>query len=476
MSRTTRRGFLRQAGAGLLGSSTLVRGAAALAASGQRRPPGAGRCNFVFFLIDDMGWADLGCYGSAYHLSPVIDRLAAEGMRFTDAYAACPVCSPTRASILTGKYPARLHLTDFIPGHWRPWARLVVPPIRNQLPLAETTIAELLQAAGYSCGCFGKWHLGGGPQFAPDKQGFDAPAGGPRSKGDKNAAGLTDQALKFIEDHKDRPFFLYLCHHTVHIPLEAPKALVEKHTKRLKPARKPPQQANPTYAAMIEHLDNQVGRVLRKLDELNLAARSVVIFFSDNGGLIRIYTGKGEIVTSNAPLRAEKGTLYEGGVRVPLIVRFPGVVKSGSICRQVVTSVDFFPTILELAGVARPADATIDGISLAPLLTGAGGLDRDAIYWHYPHYHHCAPCGAIRAGRYKLIEHYEDGRCELYDLAEDLGEKNDLAEKLPERRAELRAKLAAWRKGVGAAMPTPNRDYDPARADQWGRRPTPQRP
>ena len=467
MRTATRRQFLRRAGCAGLG---LLARPLRAAPPDDKRP-----LNFAFILIDDMGWSDLDCYGSTYHLSPRIDRLAREGMRFTDAYAACPVCSPTRASILTGKYPARVGVTDFIPGHWRPWARLVVPKIHNQLPLAETTIPEALKPAGYVSGCFGKWHLGWGAPFAPDKQGFDVVGRGPRSKGDKNARGLTDQAIRFLKDHRDKPFFLFLSHHTVHIPLEAPKALVEKHTRRLRPGQKPPRQANPKYAAMVEHLDNQVRRVLDALDELKLAGRTVVIFFSDNGGLIRTYTGKGEIVTSNAPLRSEKGTLYEGGIRVPLIVRWPGVVAPGSVCREVVTSVDFLPTLLELAGRKGKLPAGVDGVSLLPLLKGTGPLKRDAVYWHYPHYHHCAPCGAVRAGRYKLIEYFEDGRCELYDLSADIGEKRDLARERPDKAAELRGKLAAWRKRVGAAMPTPNPKHDPAKAHQWGRRPRPKR-
>jgi len=464
MRSCSRRQFLQAAGVGLA-ATTL--GSAARAA-GANTP----RVNFVFILIDDMGWADLSCYGSTYHQSPIIDRLAGQGMRFTDAYAACPVCSPTRASILTGKYPARLGVTDFIPGHWRPWARLVVPEIHNQLPLTETTIPEALKSAGYVSACFGKWHLGWGRQFGPGANGFDVHGTG-GSRGDKQVTGLTDKALKFMADHRDRPFFLFLSHHTVHIRLEAPGKLVAKHTARLKPGQKHPAQANPTYAAMIEHLDNSVGRVLDKLDELKLADRTVVIFFSDNGGLIKIYTGAGEIVTSNLPLRSEKGTLYEGGIRVPLIVRWPGVVKAGSVSNVPVTSTDFFPTMLEAAGVKRPAGASPDGLSLLPILTGRGRLKRDAIYWHYPHYHHTAPCGAMREGRHKLIEFYEDGRLELYDLEVDLGEENDLAARMPEKAAELRRKLHAWRRSVGAAMPTQNANHDPAKAHQWGRRPRP---
>jgi len=421
--------------------------------------------------VDDLGWTDLGCMGSSYYETPNIDRLASQGMKFTDAYAAAPVCSPTRASILTGKHPARLHLTDFIPGHLRPWAKLIAAKIHNQLPLRETTIPEALKPAGYVSGYFGKWHLGG-RQFGPRSQGFEVVGSGGRNLRDKRVTALTDQAIAFLRKNRDRqkPFFAFLSHHSVHIPLEAPKELVDKHKARLKPGQKPPAQANPTYAAMIEHLDNNVGRILSKLDELKLADRTAVIFFSDNGGLIKIYTGGPPVVTSNAPLRSEKGSLYEGGIRVPLIVRLPGVVSPGSVCREPVTSVDFLPTILELAGVKGKADPTIDGVSLVPLLAGTGKLKRDAIYWHYPHYHHTAPCGAVRAGRHKLIEYFEDGRRELYDLAGDIGEKNDLAQKMPEKAAELRRKLASWRKRVGALMPTQNPNHDPKKAHLWGRR------
>ena len=469
MRRTTRRDFLQevgQAGLGVLATSAVLRGAA------PGEPAKSTKLNFLFILIDDMGWADLSCYGSTYHESPVIDRLAAQGMKFTDAYAAGPVCSPTRASILAGKYPARLHLTDFIPGHLRGWAKLIPAKIRHQLPAEETTIPEALQPAGYVSGCFGKWHLGG-RQFGPTTQGFDVLGAGGRNLRDKRVTALTDQAIAFVGKNRDKPFFAYLSHHSVHIPLEAPRELVEKYQARLKPGQKFPQQANPTYAAMIEHLDKHVGRVLKELDDLGLAGRTVVIFFSDNGGLKRIYTGRGQIVTSNAPLRDEKGSLYEGGIRVPLIVRWPGVVKPGSVCRTPVTSVDFLPTILEMAGTKANADPSVDGVSLVPLLKQSAPPRRDAIYWHYPHYHHTAPCGAVRAGDYKLIEYFEDGRLELYNLKDDISEKNDLARKLPDKAADLRKKLDAWRKSVGALMPTPNPNHDPARAHEWGRRTRP---
>jgi uncharacterized sulfatase len=260
--------------------------------------------------------------------------------------------------------------------------------------------------------------------------------------------------------------FLYLSHFTVHIPLEARQELIDKYEAKAK--REKP-QGHATYAAMIETLDESIAQLMAKLGELGLSDNTVVIFFSDNGGLIKRYDGVGPVVTSNAPLRGEKGTLWEGGIRDPLIVRWPGVVAAGSECDAPVTSVDFYPTILELAGVSQ-GEHVIDGESIVPLLRRTGGLDRDAIYWHYPHYHHTAPCAALREGEYKLIEFYEDGALELYNLAEDIGEQHNLAEKMPGKAAELRAKLDHWRKATNAQMPTPNPGYDPARAHVWGQR------
>jgi uncharacterized sulfatase len=428
----------------------------------------SGKPNILFILIDDMGWTDLACYDSAFHETPNINRLARQGMRFTDAYAACPVCSPTRASIMSGQYPARVGVIDFITGHWRPYEKLRVPINRTQyLPLEIVTLAESLQAAGYATGHIGKWHLGG-KQHGPQKQGFDYVRQQGPNQNDKRVATYTDRALEFIEQNADRPFFLHLSHNTVHIPLEAPQELVEKYQNKPKPATG---VNNPTYAAMVEHLDNNVGRILSKLDDLGLADDTIVVFFSDNGGLRQTYTGKGPIVATNAPLRDEKGTVYEGGIRVPLIVRWPGMVEAAGECNVPVTSVDFYPTFLEIAEARKPTAQSLDGQSLMPLLRRQGRFKDRAIYWHYPVYHHSTPAGAIRDGDWKLIEFFTDGKLELYNLKDDIGEQRNLTTLFPRRTAALQRKLAAWRKSVNAAMPEPNPDFDPARRQEWGRHP-----
>ncbi len=449
-------------------------GGAAVAAQKSRQ------LNFVFILVDDMGWTDLGCYGGKSYDTPHIDKLASKGMRFTNAYAACPVCSPTRASILTGKYPARLHLTDWIPGgpQW-PTAKLLTPAFHQELPLAETTLAEALKPAGYVSASIGKWHLGG-DGFSPLEQGFDrniagtargSPAtyfgpfdlpglrGGP--KGEYLTDRISDEAERFLTENRDRPFFLYLPEFAVHLPLEGKKDLVEKYTTKLAAAES---QNNPVYAAMVESVDQAVGRLMRKLDDLGIADRTVVMLTSDNGGL-RYEGRQTRPVTSNAPLRAGKGHLYEGGIREPLIVRSPGV-RAGAVCDTPVISIDYFPTILEMAGLGPPRHA-VDGVSLMPLLRGEG-LSREAIYWHYPHYSNQGgpPASAIRNGDYKLIEFLEGPRVELFRLTDDPGEQRNLARTEKRRLVEMRARLRQWRSSVDATMPTLNPHYDPARADQ----------
>jgi len=459
---------------------SLLLGCAAGLPATQRRP------NIVFILVDDLGWTDLGCFGSTFYRTPNIDRLAQEGMRFTSAYAACPVCSPTRASILTGKYPARLHLTDWIPGRTPPGLKMRPPDWTPYLPLGEVTLAEALKPAGYVSASVGKWHLGG-PELYPEKQGFDFNFGGcelgaPPSyfypyqvpnirngkKGEYLTDRLTDEALAFLENSRSRPFFLYLAHYAVHTPIEAKPDIAARYRTRVRPGQA---HSHPGYAAMIESVDESVGRVLRKLEELDLGKDTIVFFTSDNGGVV----GR-QHITSNEPLREEKATLYEGGIRVPLIVRWPGVVKPGSVCHAPVISVDFFPTILEMCGLPAPAGATLDGLSLLPLLKQSGQLPDRALYWHYPHYNFhqplipTRPCGAIRRGDFKLVEFYEDGFVELYNLREDIGERSNLAGVLPEKAAELRRDLEAWRKSVGAQMPIPTpENYDPAKTEEWMR-------
>jgi arylsulfatase A-like enzyme len=436
-------------------------------ASAAERPP-----NIVVFLTDDLGWTDLGCFGSDLYETPNIDRLAREGMKFTTAYSACTVCSPTRAALMTGKYPARLHVTDWIHGSKRPKAKLAIPKWTEYLPHEEVTIAAALKRAGYATASVGKWHLGDRKEDWPDRRGFDLNVAGygagqppryfspyhiPTLKDGPDGEYLTDrlaaEAVRFIEANKDRPFFLYFPHYGVHTPLQAKPELVEKYRKKVRPGMR---HTNPTYAAMIASVDEAVGRVVAKLDELKLADRTVVVFTSDNGGLLRS--------TSNVPLRAGKGSAYEGGVRVPAVVKWPGVAAAGSTCVEPIITPDFYPTLLQIAGTAGDAkhNAAMDGVSLVPLLKDAKAtLKREAIYWHYPHYHPggATPYGAVRAGRWRLIEVYEDMHVELYDLGADVGEKTDLAAKLPEKAAELRGRLHAWRKAVGAQMPTPNPNY-----------------
>jgi arylsulfatase A len=477
---TDRRAFLKALGVG----------AAALAVpaclSTKTSPFLAGkphqRPNFVFILVDDLGWADLGCYGNAFHETPHIDRLASQGMRFTDAYAAAPVCSPTRASIVAGQYPARIGLTDFITGHWRPYEKLRVPINKYQyLPLEAVTLAEALAPEGYVCGSFGKWHLGEREYF-PDRQGFAdmVVTGGWGHFGNTSVPDLkltedhyltevlADQAEQFMTAHRDEPFLLYLSHFAVHIPLEARQALVDKYAGKTKPDKG---VHNPVYAAMIEHVDHSVGRVLDRIDALGLTENTVVVFFSDNGGLYKRYDGVGEAVTSNAPLRGEKGMLYEGGIREPLIVRWPGLVEAGKVSREPVSSVDFYPTFLDAARCRLPMGHVLDGESLVPILAGQHVPGDRAIYWHYPHYHHSTPAGAVRLGPWKLIEFYEDGRVELYNLENDISETTNLAERYPRRTARLKGMLTEWLEAVGAAMPVPNPDYDPTRAGEWGKHP-----
>jgi arylsulfatase A-like enzyme len=434
--------------------------------------------NVVLIVADDLGWADPGCYGSKYHKTPHIDRLAAEGMRFTQAYAA-PVCSPTRASIMTGQHPARLGITDWLPGRPdRPDQKLLRPPLVTGLPADVPTLPGLLKKAGYTTALIGKWHLGGKGSLPTDR-GFDIniagdAAGSPLSyfapfqaKDGRVMPGLeiapvgeylTDrlaaEAEKFLDKHHDKPFFLYLPHYAVHIPMKAKADLVAKY----KPGS-PGQQGNPIYAAMTESLDDAVGRVLKKLDDLKLSDNTLVIFMSDNGGLCTL-EGPNTPPTINTPLREGKGYLYEGGIRVPLIFKWPGVAKAGTTSEIPVISMDLFPTILDVCGQKRPE--ILDGVSLMPVVKN-GTIGRDTLCFHYPHYSNQGgrPGGAIRVGDMKLVEFFENDRRELFDLKADPGENRNFAEARPDVVKELGDKLTAWRTDVGAKMPKPNPGYVP---------------
>ncbi len=473
-----RRRFLHALGAAVALSSALSR------CSQPQRP------NFLFILVDDLGWTDLGCYGSSFYETPNLDRLADEGIRFTDAYAACPVCSPTRAAIMTGKHPVRVDITDWIPGRNPKDRKLLGPQDRNELELGELTIAEALKQRGYTTFFAGKWHLGG-EGFYPEEQGFDinkgghekgSPSGGYYSpyKNPKLADGpegeyltdrLTDESIAFLKEHKDDPFLLYLSFYTVHTPIQACKRHLQRF--REKAATLPPpvgpverkehdgvtrlRQDLPEYATMVYAMDENIGRLLKALDDLGLSDKTAVIFTSDNGGLSTL-KNRG-YPTSNLPLRAGKGWCYEGGIRVPLILRAPGVSRKGAVCQEPVISMDFFPTMLELAGLPLMPQRHVDGFSLVPLLKGEKSrLQRDALYWHYPHYHGSTwtPGAAIRARDWKLIEFYDYGKVELYNLKDDIGEEHDLAAEMPEKRDELLAALHNWQKKLGAKMPTPN--------------------
>jgi arylsulfatase A-like enzyme len=439
------------------------------------------RPNVVFILADDLGWSDLGCYGNRFHETPHLDALARDGMRFTDAYAASPVCSPSRAAILTGKHPARLGITDWLPGRTdRNSQRLLRPPLPPGLPLPETTLAEVFKAAGYATAHLGKWHLGG-EELLPEQQGFDLNLGGNHQGGPlsyffpyrnrydtteylpglaRGAPGeyltdrLTEEAVRFIESHRAEPFFLYLPHFAVHIPIQAKPEAVARYERKQEGYAG---FANPHYAALLESLDGSVGQLVAALKRLNLYENTIIIFTSDNGGLT-VAEGKFTPATTSAPLRDGKGYLAEGGVRVPLLVRWPGVTGAGQTSRAVVSGLDFMPTFREMLGQPDGEVGTPDGVSLLPALRGGAGKDREALYFHYPHYSNQGgrPSGAIRRGDYKLIRYYEDNRTELFDLARDPGEKTNLAGTSPRVAARLQRQLERWGQTVGARMPRPN--------------------
>ncbi len=497
--------------------------------------------NVVLFLLDDLGWRDLGCYGSRFYETPNIDRFAAASVRFTQAYAACHVCSPTRASIMTGKYPARLGMTDWLTGRREfPFQRLKNAEIRQHLPLEEVTIAESLKANGYATAHIGKWHLGEEP-FGPIAQGFDVQIprwnkGWPKAgyhapfqmdglrdePNDYLTDRLTDEAIEFIQEHSDQPFFLYLSHFAVHDPIQGRADLVKKYQRKLEslqlddepefllegnpddaspPSKKElahrierpgwaaykvlPQrtvkikqrQDNVQFAAMVESVDESFGRIRQTLAALDLADNTIVILFSDNGGMSAANFGNPKRVvhpkqldrafsTSNLPLRGAKGWLYEGGIREPLIIHWPQAGARGAECDTPVISTDLYPTILEMVGLSAQPNQHCDGVSLAPLVnaSGDGALDRDAIFWHFPHYSNHgmqSPGGAVRAGDYKLLEYFENGTVQLFNLRQDIGEQNDLARQEPDITRRLLEQLRVWRREVGANMMPENPDFDP---------------
>lgn len=427
--------------------------------------------NIVFILADDMGYSQLGCNGSEYYPSPNIDKLAAKGMRFTNAYSAAAICSPTRASIMTGKYPARLHLTDYIAGNTRDDYPLSQPEWQKFLPLEEVTFVEILKENGYNTAHFGKWHLSQAkipPEslpYNPDKQGFDEYFVTCKPEGElfqpwqdaendaHNVDTITNLSIDFIERNKSNPFFLFVSHNTIHDPLAERQKTIQKY-EQMKETDKA--ENHPIIAAMIERLDESCGRIFDKISELRLEENTIVIFYSDNGGRSRY--------AAQTPFRAGKGWLYEGGIRVPLIVKWKNVVAPGAQSHSMVNSIDFFPTFLEMAEIK--SSTKIDGKSFVPVLKYPEEKIHDTFYWHYPHYHigsGMKPAGAIRSGNWKLIEWYEDSllgdkgkAVELYNLENDIGESVNLADSLRTVALELQNKLDSWRKDVDAQMPTVN--------------------
>jgi arylsulfatase A-like enzyme len=417
----------------------------------------AARPNIIFILADDLGINDLACYGRREHHTPHLDQLARDGTRFTAAYCAQPICSPSRAAILTGLAPARLHLTTFLPGRPdAPSQKLLHPKINQQLPVERVTIAELLKKEGYATACVGKWHLGG-KGFLPTDQGFDFVHTGREkttpgeNEGGKGEYDLTRAAMSFIETNRARPFFLYLPHNTPHIAYSAKTNLVAKNAAAYEPV----------YAALIETLDDTVGLLLARLDALGLRSNTLVIFTSDNGGL-HMPEGGHQKITDNSPFRAGKGYLYEGGLRVPLIVRWPGHVPAARVTDAPVINTDWLPTLLEFADATTPK--SLDGESFAPLLTGGAERARK-LFWHFPHYTNQGgrPGGAMRDGDWKFIEHYDTGaaQSELYNLARDPGETTNLAAHETKRTGEMRTALAAWVQDVSAQTNAPNPNFQP---------------
>lgn len=455
------------------------------------------RPNVLFILVDDLGWRDLSNEGSTFYESPHIDRIANEGMKFSRGYATCQVCSPSRASIMTGKYPARLKITDYIGAaegeNWKRNTRLLPAHYQHSLPLEDTTLAEAFREAGYRTFFAGKWHLGGKGSL-PTDHGFEFNVGGHKNgsppggffspyNNPKMADGplgellplrLGQETARFIEAHAGEPFFAYLSFYSVHAPIQSTRALWKKYRDkaagqvapesrfiidRTTPVRQV--QDHPLYAGMIESMDDAVGIVLTTLDRLNLTDKTVIVFTSDNGG---VSAGDGK-ATSNLPLRGGKGRQWEGGIREPYYIKWPGVVAAGSTCDTPVTGTDFYPTLLEICGLPARPGQHVDGVSLVPLLKGNSIQDRP-LYWHYPHYGNQGgePSSIISQGNWKLIHYYEDERRELYNIAEDVGEQSDVGAAHPERVAALSQKLAGWLSEVDARKPIANPNFDSGNA------------
>ena len=449
-----------------------------------------------------MGWTDTAAFGSPFYETPHLDQLSSKSMRFTSGYAACPVCSPTRASILTGKTPALLKQTDWIPGRGdRPDQKLLQVKDRNYLDLNEKTLANILKNAGYTTAHIGKWHLGLGDEYLPQHRGFDINiAGNERGsppnyfypyarvnrrdttqvyqledliEGGSSGEYLTDrlgeEAATFIANHRDEPFFLHFSQYAVHTPLQSREDLKEKYEGRFTPysdssdfsyeGNRPVriEHNHPVYAGMVESMDASVGRIMEALTENGMDDRTIVIFFSDNGGLS---TSEGW-PTANVPLRTGKGWLYEGGIRVPMLIKWPGVTNKQALCDIPVSSIDFVPTILDMIGLETLTPSDVEGVSIVPLLKGVPSIERSRLFWHYPHYSNQGgkPGGAVRAGNFKLIENYEDQSLELYDLSADIEEKHNLIETMPHIGDSLREQLDNWRESVEAQMPELNPDY-----------------
>ena len=447
--------------------------------------------NIVFILADDLGWSDLGCYGSSFHETKNIDKLAETGLVFTSAYSASPVCSPTRASIMTGKHPSRVNITDWIPGNDPKNKKLLGPKDNHELALSELSLAEVLKQNNYKTFFAGKWHLGDEGYF-PEDQGFDynfgghhrgSPPGGYYSpynnpklidgpEGEYLTDRLTDESINFIKKNQDSRFFLYLSYYTVHTPIQANKKFIDKYRKKLSGipdslVRQLPEhdgltvqnQANPSYASMVHSMDFNVGRIMTIIDELELSDNTIIIFTSDNGGLSTL--SKGIAPASVKPLRAGKGWCYEGGIRIPLIIKIPGKANKNRKFNIPVVSYDLYPSILELAGLKKKPEQHIDGLSIVPLING-GDINRDAVFWHFPHYHGSAwtPGAAILMDNWKLIEFYETNDNELYNLNNDIGEEVDLSEKFPDMVKKLQSKLKEMQQETDSQFPILNSAFN----------------